>query len=285
MKKIVFTAVTAAGLLLSACNGASDSTTANGVDIDNFRVSQNIMTAARSYRLIDRENADTCHLTLETTVQWPEEIAGKDIRPLQYKILELAFASPDGTRAADAIAGFITSPYEWEDSTMYPLCDTVATVPQDGMQNHQVDVTVRINELTTRSVTYFVQSSSYLGGAHPGSAMTPFTYLLDSKNVVTLDNLFVAGSRKALAEVVNAALAAQFGVAPRHLSDVGFFSNTVEPSEMVYIADNMIVFHYNEYEIAPYAVGMIDVTVNPYEVSSLLTPAMREWFGVDDMNF
>ncbi|WP_368506410.1 RsiV family protein [uncultured Duncaniella sp.] len=45
-----------------------------------------------------------------------------------------------------------------------------------------------------------------------------------------------------------------------------------------YISGNTLYFHYDPYEIGPYAMGSVDVAVYPYEIERFLQPSVIRLF-------
>ena len=60
----------------------------------------------------------------------------------------------------------------------------------------------------------------------------------------------------------------------------GIFSSQLTYPGQPYINNNVLYFHYNPYDIAPYSSGMIDVAVYPYEVERFLAPGVINLFDV-----
>lgn len=272
-----------ATLFISSCSPQkSQDSLPDPEDINNLPVSQILKYASQSYRIITplNDGNDTSSLTLTASMQWPMSIADYDILPLQDELLSLAFDSKETKDVDQAIRVFITRPTEWIDT----IADTkieMTPVPIESFHDYAISVTSNVTELTMRTVTYFVTTSTYLGGAHPNSNITPMTFNFDTNRVITSEDLFLPGSDMALEKMIAEELSIEYNVSADNLMEAGFFNNRIVPTSMVYLQDNMIVFHYNPYEIAPYSFGMIDVALSPYQVKDLLTPYYSKFFSVD----
>lgn len=274
-------AIVAAAALLAGCVGSGrNSDTA--AEINDFEVDQVIKSAARSYR--GMLYGDTVYLTLSATVQWPERFGEYDIVTLRRHILAEAFADTVGTGDVDAaIRRFI-------DNTSVVDADTVGTddggeglfsdvevvsAPAPGIDCYEVTVSARLTMLSEQMVSYDVLTSSYLGGAHPNYASTPFTYVFELGQIVTYDTLFKEGTGEAVSEALNRAAADQYGTRPYRLTRKSFFSDTLAVSHEVSISGSSVVFHYNPYDVAPYSEGMIDVEVPAFMLADCLTDPYR----------
>lgn len=280
MKQLLYVgalAVAASSVLFSACSGSNPGPSFGNRDDDSdFEIRQAIKSASRVYRIESAD--DTAYLELATTLQWPEQFGSYDIDSLQRYLL-LTCYNVDGDNPGDAISIFLTDTDQMGDSYVAVEVDSVS-VDDALTRSYEAEVTASITEQTVRSVTYNITSYTYMGGAHPNTSSRPFTYLFEEKTVLTPELLFKPGTEAEVEAAVREALAAQYNVAATRLTDAGFFGNDVPLSQSVYVSQGAIVFHYNPYEIAPYSSGSIDVEVQPYAVSHLLTPLALKYFDL-----
>jgi hypothetical protein len=119
---------------------------------------------------------------------------------------------------------------------------------------------------------------SYLGGAHGNSVTSYFVIDTAAAKRLTLDDIF--SSRKELRLMLETELRRQYQLpenAP--LSDAGFFNDAINLPENFSPADDeagdgstVMRFLWNTYEIAPYVMGAIEVSLPVGE----LTPLFRK---------
>lgn len=123
-------------------------------------------------------------------------------------------------------------------------------------------------------LSYAVEYSDYEGGAH-GSYRITYTNI-DLNELVTLseEDLFVPGYFKPLTEKIVAQLMKDYDAeVPDSLLMRGFFDiNDVVPNNNFWLDEKHIHYSYNQYEIAPYAMGVIDVSVPYTELTDILLP-------------
>ena len=112
------------------------------------------------------------------------------------------------------------------------------------------------------------------------SGVIPFTYDFEGGRVLTLDNILTPDGREEIMPVIVKALARQYDVPVEGLRRAGFFVSQITYPGDPYICNNILYFHYNPYEIAPYSSGMIDVAVYPYEIEQYLRPEVRRLFDM-----
>ena len=123
-------------------------------------------------------------------------------------------------------------------------------------------------------LSYAVEYSDYEGGAH-GSYRITYTNI-DLNELVTLseEDLFVPGYYKELTDKILQSLMKEYDAEiPDSLLMRGFFTiEDIVPNDNFWLSAEGINYSYNQYEIAPYSMGVIDVTVPYSELKNILLP-------------
>ena len=123
-------------------------------------------------------------------------------------------------------------------------------------------------------MSYAVEYSDYEGGAH-GSYRITYTNT-DLNELVTLseEDLFVPGYYKELTDKILQSLMKEYDAEiPDSLLMRGFFTiEDIVPNDNFWLSAEGINYSYNQYEIAPYSMGVIDVTVPYSELKNILLP-------------
>lgn len=123
-------------------------------------------------------------------------------------------------------------------------------------------------------LSYAVEYSDYEGGAH-GSYRITYTNI-DLNELVTLteEDLFVPGYFNPLTEKIVDQLMKDFDAeVADSLLMKGFFTiEDIVPNNNFWLDGENINYSYNQYEIAPYAMGVIDVSVPYTELTDILLP-------------
>ena len=84
---------------------------------------------------------------------------------------------------------------------------------------------------------------------------------------LSLGDLFPEEQLPRLTERIKAKLREQYGAADDdELAQRGFFPETIAPTENFEVTPEGIVFHYNPYDIACYAIGEVDVPFTKEEL-------------------
>lgn len=120
---------------------------------------------------------------------------------------------------------------------------------------------------TKQLLVYRIDYNEYTGGAH-GIYMSSFLNMnLQTLSPIRLDDLFVNDYSEALTDLLWNQLMADNKVTNRQeLEDMGYVTTgNLEPTENFYLGKEGITFYYNVYDIAPYVMGPVKITL-PYEM-------------------
>jgi hypothetical protein len=130
-------------------------------------------------------------------------------------------------------------------------------------------VKVHFNELEFLTLEYY--DYGYTGGAH-GLPISRFSVIdLITGEKLLLDNVFKQGYQLDLQDIINEQIRTKYELDPgQNLKDAGFFVSSVEPTENFYINKDGIGFYYNRYEIAPFALGSVDIFIPYSKIRNLI---------------
>ncbi|GHU42131.1 hypothetical protein FACS1894190_11090 [Spirochaetia bacterium] len=113
---------------------------------------------------------------------------------------------------------------------------------------------------------------SYTGGAHPNHLKTYYVLDTGAMKQVSLDDVILKTSRPALQSLIEDALRKKFRLAAGSpLKSGGFFEDTVEATENFFLTEQGLGFAWDQYEIAPYVTGQIEIVLPRENVLPFLT--------------
>jgi len=113
----------------------------------------------------------------------------------------------------------------------------------------------------------------FTGGAH-GLSVSKFR-VIDMKDghQIRLDEIFRADYHNDLRDIINIAARNRYNLdRNQSLTDAGFNNELIDAGPNFYITKDGIGFYYNQYEIAPFALGPIDIFINFQELKRILNP-------------
>jgi len=139
---------------------------------------------------------------------------------------------------------------------------------------YQLNISNKIMFQNDSLLSYAVEYSDYTGGAH-GSYRIVY-YNIDLNDLVTIseEDLFTPGYYKPLTDIILHSLMEKYKVtSPDSLLAKGFFNiEDIVPNNNFLMDDKGLHYTYNQYEIAPYVMGTIDVTIPYEELKPILKP-------------
>ncbi len=129
----------------------------------------------------------------------------------------------------------------------------------------EVKTTADTMHVGNKALTVKYETFAYTGGAHPNSSMSFYTFNRETGQMLTLSDM--VSDTTALLTVVEKAFRKQQDLLPQNnLEEQGYFLHDGRfflPGN-VGMSSKGMVFYYNPYEIAAYAIGPIQLTI-PYE--------------------
>jgi len=153
------------------------------------------------------------------------------------------------------------------------------SVNQDG-EDYQVDnswwdhekMIVHLNDDHLFSYTIF--SDRYSGGAHGGKNFLNTVIDLKTGEKVSEDDLFSETTKPIIASMIVGKILQKNNITKaEELEDIGYFDvSEINLNKNFYITDKGLVYTFNEYEIAAYAVGTTEVLLDFPSIASFLNP-------------
>lgn len=154
----------------------------------------------------------------------------------------------------------------------------------DNRFNPQLSYEIHIKKAgeTDSYLTYHISTYAYLAGAHGSATDFHVNISKDSKKVVT--NIIEKQKLKELQPILRKGTLqylnqdAEEKILDENLKDCLFIENGIIPlpSHTPYLAKDGVHFIYQQYEIGPYAMGMVQFTVPYHEISPFLTPEAQK---------
>ena len=123
-------------------------------------------------------------------------------------------------------------------------------------------------------LSYSVEHTDYTGGAHGSLRILYYTIDLNELTTIAEEDIFQPNYHQFLTSMIVEKLMEKYKVdTPEKLIDEGIFDiNEIAPNNNFWLNEQGIHYIFNQYEIAPYSMGPIEVTI-PYEsISSIILP-------------
>jgi hypothetical protein len=133
-------------------------------------------------------------------------------------------------------------------------------------------MTVRNNN--DNILSYTIESDRFTGGAHGGKTYLNSVIDLKTGERVTEDDLFTEVSRPLIAKMILKKIMQKYKVeSAEDLEQIGFFDVAdIDLNKNFYATNDGIVYTYNEYEIAAYALGKQEILLSYQDISEFMVP-------------
>ena len=115
-------------------------------------------------------------------------------------------------------------------------------------------------------LSYITSVEYYTGGAHGGHGFNNHVIFIENGEALDESDIFIKGFQDELAQIMVDIIAADNNVTEREeLEYLGFFNiNEIYPNNNFYVDNEGVTYTFNEYEIAAYSIGSVDVFI-PYD--------------------
>lgn len=251
-------------ILAASVTGCSNSTKETSDSLISFIT----MSDTATYELVDmtKEHGKPIYSVISYSLVYPEEIAGNDIREFQDSILSNVFGR-HGTPPGNAADDFIKSPLGTEESRT----KEITHIEYKAFNGNISSSSGYVASLTPDLLVYRADYYQYrYHAAHGMYGSTFINYHIPTANILSTDDLFLPSATDSIISTIKAKAIKQYnGTGMLMPDEISHFIN-------FYITDNLITFVYQPYEIGAYALGLAEITVEPYTISNYLTPLGKE---------
>lgn len=141
---------------------------------------------------------------------------------------------------------------------------------------YYLDIRTAIHRFTDSLLVYEIRRETYTGGAHGLATADYLNIALADVRLLRLDDVIRPDCRQAVTDLLWKHLARQEKVSSREeLEAMGYgFGNGIEPSETFILEADRLTFVYNPYDIAPYSMGRILISIPLDELKPYLQPGL-----------
>ena len=272
-------ALTAAIMLATSCGntGKTDTKDSQSRDINNFIIEETFKTASSCYKCVGDTTfgADTeVFTTSSVSVQWPEKFGDNNLKSLRDSLLASVCDSAP-VSIDEAIGTFLAHPIGYGDCEL----QRIDSVPDASASVRVLSQNIRCHTVgfCEHYIVYKIEADEYRGGAHPSYSAKFLNYDVKRNNVLDFNEIIQPGNDEIVLDVIKASLCDQYyATSLDELAEKsGIFTDQIFLTHNVYLTDSSIVFYYNPYDIAPWAVGPVVVKVPTYNLDQYLTPTVQ----------
>lgn len=254
--------------LLPGCNGQKQ------IDTDSVKT----VKVEEEAHLQDDTSSPACKITIDYNYladsNATDTIAQRINKTVQSTLLGKEYASLAPEAAVDSFKNTYLANYRKDVNELYQE-DIKNGTPADELPswyNYEYSLTTKFSDGREGILNFTSEIFEYTGGAHPNTWGIWMNFDKNDGALLTLKDVFMAGSEKPVAQLLLGELITEISdrmedtsiKSLQDLQNVGILTSTD-----MYLPDNFllekeeITFMYNRYDIAPYSVGDITLSL-PY---------------------
>lgn len=140
----------------------------------------------------------------------------------------------------------------------------------------EINGSVLLND--KKIITAELSTYIFTGGAHPNSFSRYFIFDAQTGKRLKVNDIFITGFEEKLNKLIDKKYRKENNLSDKDKLNEGngmLFENYIHFNDNIAILKDGVKFLYNKYEIAPYAVGEIEIKFNYSELSEILKPEFR----------
>jgi hypothetical protein len=203
--------------------------------------------------------------TIETSVLWPTDTGDTN---LIHSLIDLyGIRIPETTPGDSIISTEQKRFFEQYVRMNSDLAGRSASLNWERSQ--QVQVVLNDHSMLCLEMA----SYAFTGGAHGMANMRYLVYNLKEDKAETMVDVFDAEALAKLSALITDRVRERYAIPSNQaLTDAGLFTDTIKAHDNYYLNPLGIGFYYNNYDIAPYAMGHTNIFLSFDEIKELIIP-------------
>lgn len=231
---------------------------------------------------VEKENIDFATATSEKTFKLDPQSAESPKSEIKLNVLYVKGEGPKAKMMNDTISQWLLqikgmsmqqavdsfvnmrgNNYIRDFKDLY-IKDKAENATPGGWYQAHYDLKTRTEQNADTIINYIAEQDTYDGGAHGLFVKSVMNFSTQTGRVVTLDDVLLTGYKTRLNEILLDKLMKKTDTKNiDELKEKGYlYSMDMCPSQFYLINANGITFIYNQYEIAPYAVGLTELQLS-----------------------
>jgi len=270
-----------AAALFSACGHRASTEAAadaDSVSVDSVKVEATDSSELKSLIDVETVKFEKNDSTAEVSVlvQWPTTGEKVIVDSLRRHICDLL--GDDFIDGPKAIQKYGQALFESQQADWHSVYDDMEPDARMGAFSKTHEITMLTQ--TKQYVTYYYETYQYGGGAHGYLTQVGFTFrksdgrqipLLKNTNSPKLSKIIKEGVRRHFSERPDKPLSDDELLDFLFAEEKSALNHLPLPGNAPYLSDTGMVFHYTQYEIAPYSSGIIKFEVPFKEILPFMT--------------
>ncbi|MFV0391860.1 MAG: DUF3298 domain-containing protein [Paludibacteraceae bacterium] len=135
-----------------------------------------------------------------------------------------------------------------------------------------------------RILSYSYERYAFMGGAHGNTNRLLYNFDLHNARLFTEQSLFIDDYKNSITQLIKQQIVEDNAEieSVANLNEFNFFEAEIKPNNNFYVTGDGIVYVYNQYDIAPYSTGQIEVALSFERLKPILRPNNPLAYFYDD---
>ena len=258
----LLTVILSTSLFLVSCGSKMNKTTGN-LQFESLKINE-------TAHLFADTSKPACNITIDFT--YPTHSTDELLLDtLNFYFLRACFGDKySNEKPQEAVNRYVSNYINTYRSDLEPLYQQDEKDIEDGSEvaswySYYKNIESGVQYYDNGLLVYKTHFNEYTGGAHGNYATTYLNIDLSLMRPLMLDDVFVGDYQESITNMIWANLMSEHKAKTREeLEEMGFGSTgEIAPIENFYLDNKGITFFYNVYEITPYSMGPVSVTL-PY---------------------
>ena len=267
MKKLLFIAV--AAIALMGCSKLAD----------NGSVQTKSYTYEERYAL-QQGRLDSLYLSF--AVDYPVKMENETVLPviqqqIKSELFGDAYQNMEIQQAIEAYTAMLKTEYKQNNLPLVEEREGAMSEVIDAIYNEEQIITSMVMDVHKNILSYVVERYVYMGGAHGSNYRIFYNFDLATGGLLKEKDLFVEGFEEPMTDLLLKNMVAQnadFQLV-EDLEEYGYNVDEIHPNDNFFLTDSALVYVFNQYEIAPYALGETEIAVSYDQLKDLLRDKER----------
>ena len=259
------------GMVVLALMGCSKLTNRNGVQTKEYTYEE--------YYPLAEGRVDSLYVSI--ALDFPVAVPNKEVLPviqqsIKSELFGDAYQDMEIQQAIEAYTAMLKTEYKQNN---LPLIDENNGHEEllDAIFSEQQIITSTVMDVHKGILSYAVERYVFTGGAHGSNYRIFYNYNLADGQMLHEEDLFAPGYEEPLTELLLQNIVEQnedFQLI-EDLKHYGYNVDEIHPNDNFFLTDSSLVYVFNQYEIAPYALGETEIAVSYEQLRELLKDSER----------
>lgn len=232
------------------------------------------------YYALAEGRSDSLHISI--VMEFPTYMKNAEMLPVvQQTILAEVFGDAyqnmDIKQAIEAFTAMLKT--EYKQNNLPALEENLQARGEvlDAIFPEEQIITSMVMNVHDHIMSYAVERYIYMGGAHGSNYRIFYNFDLNTGALIHEADMFNEGYAEPLTELLLQNMVAQNEEIQliEDLKEYGYNVDEILPNDNFFFTDSCMVYVFNQYEIAPYALGETEIAISFDQLSSLLKPSFE----------